>query len=187
MKGKYQFRYIETEEVLTDFLKVHGMTKISKNYKIVVFTGGVFVLLFMLVYSNVLHGTAGSIAFFALKYLVCWALAFVIAEVLARTFGKKMEMLASTGDGQTMYEERMKKWKEPFNVKLEFGKDSWTSFVHGNKQTLYYKNVERIIESEKIIAMIVYVETGGKKFFGFPKDGIQDADIDEFNTEMYWS
>ena len=49
MKGKYQFRYIETEEVLTEFLKVRGMTKISKNYRIVVFTGGVLILLFMLV------------------------------------------------------------------------------------------------------------------------------------------
>ena len=48
MKEKYQFHYVETQEVLTDFLKVNGMTKLSNNYRIVVAMGGVFVLVIML-------------------------------------------------------------------------------------------------------------------------------------------
>ena len=39
MKEKYQFHYVETQEVLTDFLKVNGMTKLSNNYRIVVAMG----------------------------------------------------------------------------------------------------------------------------------------------------
>ncbi|MGN0377447.1 MAG: hypothetical protein ACI4ED_07405 [Suilimivivens sp.] len=180
MKGKYQFKYVETQEVLTDFMKVHGLIKISKTYRIVVATGGLFVLTIMLMNTDILKRGAGEILLFALKFLVIWALAFVVAEFFGKTVGRKLEFLAATGDGETIYEKRLEKWKEPASVRVDFYEDSWTSMVHGNSQTLYYKNVERIIESEEVVALIVNVETGGQRFFGFTKKGLQNAEIEEF-------
>ena len=182
MKEKYQFHYVETQEVLTDFLKVNGMTKLSNNNRIVVAMGGVFVLVIMLYTGVVPEGNPAGVFMFGIKYLIGWALAFVIAEILARTVGRRIELITCNGDGEDLYSRRIEKWKKPSEVKVEFGKDSWTSKVHGIDQTLYYKDVIRIIESDEILAMIAQVATGGKKFFGFPKNGLQDGDIEEFKA-----
>ena len=106
----------------------------------------------------------------------------MIAEILARTVGRRIELLTCNGDGEDLYNRRIEKWKKPSSVKVNFCIDSWTSEVHGIKQKLYYKDVVRLIESEEIIAMIILVNSGGKKFFGFPKDGLQDGEIEEFKS-----
>ena len=184
MKGKYQFKYVETQEVLTEYMKVNGLLKIPKTYRMVVTTGGLFVLTIMLLNTDVLKRNIGEIFLFALKFLVIWALVFAAAQIVGKTIGKKMEFLAATGDAETIYEKRMQKWKKPAEVKIDFYEECWISHVHGNSQTLHYRNVARIIESEEVIAMIVNSEEGGQRFFAILKNGILDADIEEFKQYL---
>ena len=91
MKGKYQFKYVETQEVLTEYMKVNGLLKIPKTYRMVVTTGGLFVLTIMLLNTDVLKRNIGEIFLFALKFLVIWALVFAAAQIVGKTIGKKME------------------------------------------------------------------------------------------------
>lgn len=184
MKGKYQFKYVETQDVLTEYMKVNGVLKIPKTYRMVVATGGLFVLTIMLLYTDVFKRSFSEAFIFSVKFLVIWALVFVAAQFVGKTIGKKMEFLAATGDAETIYEKRMQKWKKPAEVKIDFYEDCWISHVHGNSQTLHYRNVARIIESEEVIAMIVNAEEGGQRFFAILKSGILDADVEEFKQYL---
>jgi hypothetical protein len=180
MKVEYQFKYNETKEVLTEIMKLHGLSKIKMNFRIVTAVGGVFVFICMFLWSDFFNGGAGSAILGFFKFVAGWALAFVIAEVLSRTIGKKIELLASAGDAQTVYEKRLKIWKKPLNVKVDFYEDSCVSIVEKNKKVITYEKVQRILESEEIIAFIVEGEEFGKRFFGISKAGLVDAQMDDF-------
>lgn len=180
MKAEYQFEYKETKDVITQSLQVHGLTKVSMNFRVSVATIGILVLAFILYYSNVLKGSAGSIFLFSIKFIIGWALAFVIGEILARTLGRNITLGNAIREGEISYEKRTKNTKEPVSVKMEFYDDSWVSTVNGNEKRIIYGNVDKIVESEEILGLVARGEDGRRRLFGFPKAGLVNADIEEF-------
>ena len=182
MKAEYQFKYDETLEVLTDIMELHGASKVSKNFRIFVASGGVFVFVFMAFYSDYFKGSTGHMVFAFAKFLIGWALAFIIAEILARTVGRKFELTASAGDAETVYEKRLKIYKKPLSVRVDFYENSCISYVEKNKKETAYSDVQRILENDTVIAFIVRGEEFGKRSWGLSKKGLTDGDIDGFRT-----
>lgn len=177
MISNYKVKYSETEDVLRDVCRVNAAEKVAWNHRITVAAVG-FVSI-----AIILGQVDKSFAKLPL-YLLLWAAAFVGAEILAKTLGLKSALSSADVEGTHAFKQRIQKWGKPLEVKVEFYDTYFTTWVKGLKmKKIEFSWVSRIIESNHSIAIMA--QTPGethKKIYGFPKEGLEDASLDEFKT-----
>ena len=175
MLSNYRVKYSETEEVIQDVCRVAAAEKVAWNHRITVAAVG---LISIVVIMQKLGGTFEALP----KYLIVWALAFVGAEILAKTLGLKSALSSADIEGTDAYKKRLAKWGKPLEVKVDFYDDYFTTWAKGlQMKKVEYGQVARILESNRSIAIMAQLpgETH-KKIYSFPKSGLEDASIDEF-------
>lgn len=179
MISNYKVKYSETEEVLIDVCRVNAAEKVAWNHRITVAAVG---LVSIIVIMQKLEGAVEKLP----MYLLLWAAAFVGAEILAKTLGLKSALTSADIEGKDAYKQRIRKWGKPLEVKVEFYDTYFTTWVKGLKmKKIEYAWVSRIIESNHSIAIMA--QTPGethKKIYGFPKEGLEDASLDEFKAYL---
>lgn len=180
MQLRYQFKYKETLEVITEMMKLHGISKVSKNYRMIVTFGGIMVFVFAYFFSEFFAGDPTQKTKAFIKFIILWALAYVLGEIFARTLGKKIEILSSTGDANMLFEKRAQVHQGPLALNIKFYDEYFISYANKNEKKIYYNKVHRILQSSKSVAFIVEGEEFGERFFAIYKDGIVDADIESF-------
>ncbi|MGF0034216.1 YcxB family protein [Bariatricus sp. SGI.154] len=180
MKAQYTMNYIETKEVLADTLKLYGVSRLSKNYRIIVSFAGVFAIGMYIYYGKPFGGNPTENILIVMKMLLLWLAAYVVGEVFARTAGKWLELTSATGDAEQLYKLKMNKNGKPLKVRVEFFEDHFTNYASNKSQEYRYADAIKLIESKDTIGIVVHLDDGKKPFFGFPKAGLENADIEEF-------
>ena len=177
MISSYKVKYSETEEVLQDVCRVNAAEKVAWNHRITVAAVG---LVSIIVIMQKLDGAVSKLP----MYLLGWALAFVGAEILAKTLGMKSALSSADIEGTDAYKQRIQKWGRPLEVKVEFYDTYFTTWVKGLKmKKIEFDWVSKILESRHSIAIMA--QTPGdshKRIYSFPKDGLEDASIDELKA-----
>lgn len=179
MKAQYTMNYIETKEVLEDTLKLYGVSRLSKNYRIIVSFAGVFVIGMYIYYGKPFGGNPTENVLLVMKMLLLWLAAYAAGEAFSRTIGKWLELTSAIGDAEQLYELKMNKNGKPLKVRVEFFEDHFTNHASNKSQEYRYADAIKLIESRDTIGIAVHLDDGKKPFFGFPKAGIEDADIEE--------
>lgn len=179
MKAQYKMNYTETKEVLTDALKLYGVSRVSKNYRIVISFAGVFIIGMYIYYGNPFGGSPTESVLFVMKALILWIVAFAAGEVFARTIGKWLELTAVMGDVDQLYEMKINNNGKPLKVRVEFLDEYFINYASNKSQDYRYVDVIKLIESKDTIGIVVHLDNGKKPYFGFPKAGLQDADVEE--------
>ena len=177
MISNFKVKYSETEEVLQDVCRVNAAEKVAWNHRITVAAVG---LVSIVIIIQNLGGSAAALP----KYLLIWALAFVVAEVLAKTVGLKSALSSADIEGTQAYKQRIQKWGRPLEVKVEFYDTYFTTWVKGLKmKKIEFAWVSKILESHHSIAIMA--QSPGdthKRFYAFPKEGIDGASVDELKA-----
>ena len=177
MISNYKVKYLETEEVLQDVCRVNAAEKVAWNHRITVAAVG---LVSIVIIMQKLGGSAAALP----KYLLIWALAFVVAEVLAKTVGLKSALSSADIEGTQAYKQRIQKWGRPLEVKVEFYDTYFTTWVKGLKmKKIEFAWVSKILESHHSIAIMA--QSPGdthKRIYAFPKEGIDGASVDELKA-----
>ena len=177
MISNYRVKYSETEDVLKDVCRVNAAEKVAWNHRLTVAAVG---LVSIVVIMTKLEGAVSKLP----MYLLMWALAFAGAEILAKTLGLKSALTSADIEGADAYKQRIRKWGKPLEVKVEFYDTYFTTWVKGLKmKKIEFAWVSRILESNHSIAIMA--QTPGethKRIYAFPKDGLEDADMDEFKA-----
>lgn len=177
MISNYRVKYSETEDVLMDVCRVNAAEKVAWNHRLTVAAVG---FVSIVVIMTKLDGAVSKLP----MYLLMWALAFVGAEILAKTLGLKSALSSADIEGRDAYKQRIKKWGKPLEVKVEFYDTYFTTWVKGLKmKKIEFAWVSRILESNHSIAIMA--QTPGethKRIYAFPKAGLEDADMDEFKA-----
>ena len=177
MIANYRVKYSETEDVLQDICRVNAAEKVAWNHRITVAAVG-FVSIIIIMQK--LGGAASNLP----MYLGIWALAFVVAEILAKTLGLKSALSSGDVEGTQVYKQRIEKWGRPLDVKVEFFDDYFTTWAKGlQMKKIQYEHVVKILESNDTLALMG--QNPGdphKRIYAFPKAGLEDASMDEFRT-----
>lgn len=179
MKAQYKLNYTETKEVLADVMKLYGVSRVSKNYRIIVAFVGAFVIGMYIYYGKPFGGNPTENILVIIKVLLLWIAAFVAGEAFARTLGKQIELLSLAGDIEQLYEMKINKNGKPLKVSVEFFEDHFTNYASNKSQDYRYADAIKLIESEDTIGIVIHLDNGKKPFFGFPKAGLIGADIEE--------
>lgn len=174
MISNYKVKYSETEEVLQDVCRVNAAEKVAWNHRITVAAVG---LVSIIVIMQKLDGAVSKLP----MYLLVWALAFVGAEILAKTLGMKSALSSADIEGTDAYKQRIQKWGRPLEVKVEFYDTYFTTWVKGLKmKKIEFAWVSKILESNHSIAIMAQSPGDShKRIYAFPKHGLEDASVDE--------
>ena len=177
MISNYKVKYSETEEVLQDVCRVNAAEKVAWNHRITVAAVG---LVSIVVIMQKLDGAVAKLP----MYLLIWALAFVGAEILAKTLGMKSALSSADIEGTDAYKQRIKKWGRPLEVKVEFYDTYFTTWVKGLKmKKIEFAWVSKILESNHSIAIMAQSPGDShKRIYAFPKEGLEDASIDDLKA-----
>lgn len=175
MISNFKVKYSETEEVLQDVCRVNAAEKVAWNHRITVAAVG---LVSIVIIMQKLGGSAAALP----KYLLIWALAFVVAEVLAKTVGLKSALSSADIEGTQAYKQRIQKWGRPLEVKVEFYDTYFTTWAKGlQKRKIEFTEALELIESKETIAIIARLENNPKKqLYAFPKAGLQGVSEEDF-------
>ena len=88
MVSNFKVQYLETEDVIKDICRVNAVAKVAWNHRISVAMVGLVSGIIMIFKSKMLAGLSPSGAAMKVGYfLLLWAAAFAIGEVLAKTVG----------------------------------------------------------------------------------------------------
>ena len=179
MISNYRVKYSETEEVLQDVCRVNAAEKVAWNHRLTVAAVG-FVSIIIIITK--LGGDVSKLPL----YLLTWALAFVGAEILAKTLGLRSALSSADIEGTDAYKQRMKKWGKPLEVKVEFYDTYFTTWVKGLKmKKIEFAWVGKILESNHSIAIMAQAPGDPhKRIYAFPKAGLEDADMEEFKDYL---
>lgn len=181
-KPRFIMKYKETKDVLVDTLQLYGMSRVQNNYRLIVALVGVCAIIMYVVYEHPFGGNPGANVLVVVKILVIWVLAFVLGEVLSRTLGKKLELVTSLGDATQMYSMKIDKMGQPLDVTVKFYEDTFVSSANHKSQGYRYEEVMKLVESPDTIGIAMHLEGGQKPFYGYPKEGLVDADIEELKS-----
>lgn len=174
MKANFKVEYTETKEMVLNTCRLYSVEKLGETYRMFTACGGVIILGIMLAYMNPADKTPMGIAILLGKFAVAMALAFVIGEILSRTIGRQMEITAAEGEGEEMYERRVRKWGKEPQVMVAFYEDHFETRI-GKQQLKYmYDVIRKFMESEDLIGFKIAMKGGGKTLFAFPKDALWD-------------
>lgn len=178
MESRFLVRYEETKKTLIAFCEIFHQEKCEMSTLVTVGVVGPIVLVMMFIYGNPGGGTVSGIAFFLLKFICVWAAAFFAGDILARTFLRSMMMTTAIGDGEELYKRRVRPRKEPLVVDVVFYDDHVVNDTGTQQKSFLYADVTKLLESDKALGVLVDQGLGPKSFFGIPKDGVVDGDID---------
>lgn len=178
MEPKFKAKYEETKEVLVALCELFHVDKGQMTLLYTVFLLGPVVLIFMFKYGHPGAGPGGPL-FFAVKFLCAWAAGMFAADIAGRTMIRSMQKSAAIGDGEELYRLRISKRNEPLYVSVEFYDDKIVNDTGARQAVFLYKKITKLLESDKAIGFLADNGPGPKRFFGVPKDALEDADVEE--------
>lgn len=182
MVSNFKVQYLETEDVIKDICRVNAVAKVPWNHRISVAMVGLISGVLIIFKVKALAGLAPAAAAMKVGYfLLLWAAAFAIGEVLAKTVGIKSAISSAEAEGFNVYKQRIEKWKKPLEVKVEFFDDYFTTWAKGlNVKKIFYSQIVQLFESNETIAILGRLEGSSKTtIFAFPKEGVENASVEE--------
>ena len=185
MVSNFKVQYLETEDVIKDICRVNAVAKVAWNHRISVAMVGLVSGIIMILKLKMLTGLSPSgVAMKVGYFLLLWAAAFAIGEVLAKTVGVKSALSSADAEGFTVYKQRIDKWKKPLEVKVEFFDDYFTTWAKGLQvKKIQYNEIVNLFESEETIAILGRLGGSSKtRIYAFPKAGLEDASVDELRA-----
>lgn len=178
MSPKYQAKYEENRDVLQYLLEIFHQQKNEMMVLIAVALGGAFFLVINILYANPGGGTTSGFIWFLVKYICLWAAVFFAADILARTFFRKLMKSMALGDADELYRVRIKRREKPLVVSVEFYDDKIINDT-GSQQAVYlYSKIHNIMETDQAIGFLAKNGFGPKNFFGVPKSAIKADELD---------
>lgn len=179
MVSNFQIKYSETEDVLMDICRLNSVSKVMVNHRLTVGVVGFAAALVLLKVSDFF---VGNTPMRVLLYIGYWVLAFAIGEILGRTLGMSFAATSGEGEGRQVYKQRIQKWGQPLEIKVEFYDDYFTTWAKGlQKRKVPYADVLEMIESKETYAIIARSDDSPqKKLYAFPKSGLQNISEEKF-------
>lgn len=183
MKYKFRVSYVESKEVLQKICELFNIDNSDLTMKVVDVILGVLVLVGMFVYGKPGGGTIGGVVFFLVKFVVCWALLSILTLVINRTIWRKAVIWTSVGDAEEQYVRRKARNKGNIKSQIEFYEDYFCSVTAKKKREFRYDQVVKFLETDETFGIIIKPEmetlTSTRAMIGFPKNTLENADIEE--------
>ena len=179
MLSNYQVKNSETEDVLKDICRLNAASKVMVNHRITVAVVGFAIAV---VFVRMTDFFEGNLPLKVLAYIAIWLAAFGVGEILGRTVGMKSAVVGAEGEGMQVYKQRIQKWGQPLEVKVEFYDTYFTTWAKGlQKRKIEFTEALELIESKETIAIIARLENNPKKqLYAFPKAGLQGVSEEDF-------
>lgn len=177
MLSNYQVKYSETEDVLMDICRLNGASKVMVNHRITVAVVGFAIAI---VFVRMTDFFEGNLPLKIFAYIAIWLAAFAVGEFLGRTVGMKSAVAGAEGEGRQVYKQRIQKWGQPLEVKVEFYDTYFTTWAKGlQKRKIEYHEILELIESNETLAIIArHADNPRKQLYAFPKAGLQNVSED---------
>ena len=131
------------------------------------------------------HGgnTPGGTTFFIIKFIACWALAFVAAILVNRTIWRKILATTAVGDAEDQFDRRCKLNGGPVSSEIHFFDDHFDSVTAKKTRSFSYEDVTKILETKEAFGVVVKAdpETMGsaRAMIGFPKTALEGNNTEE--------
>lgn len=175
MKADFKVSYKETKEMVLNTCRMFCLERVKGSYRMYVAWGGLVIFIIASVYMNPANKTPARYAMFVGAFAVFMLIAFFVSDMLAKTIGQKTELLTAEGEGEAMWEMRVKKWGKEPEVMVAFYNDHFATRI-GKQQLQYsYDVVCGFMETDDLIGMKIKMKGGGKTLFAFPKSGILEG------------
>ena len=120
MANYYRVAYKESQNTLKQICELFRVDSSDITIKFVVAVMGPLVFYFMCKYGNPGGGTPGGMTFFVIKFIVVWALAFVVAVILNRTIWRKVLSTTAVGDAEEQFDRRCRLNGGPVSSEIHF-------------------------------------------------------------------
>lgn len=182
MPPKFTAKYEETKQVLIDLCEIFHQEKCEMTTLISVGIGGIALLVIEFLYANPGGGTTAGLIWFLVKYICVWIAVFFAADIVARTFFRRLMMSMAVGDGEELYRVRVLRREKPLVVRVEFYDDRIVNDTGTNQTVFVYSKIKKILETDKAIGFLGKNGPGPKKFFGVPKNVLKDDEIKELEA-----
>lgn len=182
MPPKFTAKYEENKQVLIDFCEIFHQEKCEMTTLISVGVGGTALLVIMLLYANPGGGTTAGLVWFLIKYVCVWAATFFAADIVARTFFRKLMMSMALGDAEELYRVRIRRRTKPLIVNVGFYDDRIVNDTGTNEAVFMYSKIKKLLETDKAIGFLAKNGPGPKNFFGVPKNALKDGDVEELKA-----
>lgn len=186
----YNFRvkYRESEDALRDIYKLFNYDNSDLTFKFCLTVLGPIVFIFMCVYGGYLNNSPGEVALFVLKYIVVWAIVFVIAMIINRTLWHKVLSVTAYGNAEEEYQYRMSQNGKEILTEIYFSEDGFytKNSLDSNQRDYTYDRIIKILECEDSFALVLkspaYRFGGPRKLIGFPKNALVEGNMDIMKT-----
>lgn len=179
MKPIYRFEYVETEEIFKDMYLMFYQSRSGYGYKLTIFFMGLLIL-FMQVQPDPSILTPR----FIIQYAVLWALAFLLGYLGNKFIYSRFNQKNAVKSGKEAYEERVKKKGTELNVSIDCYEEEFIVSFQELKEQHTYREISRLLETDRMFGTVVGGVRGQKKMVSFPKAALKDADIEDFRKFM---
>lgn len=179
MKKLYHLEYQETEQTFTDMFELYLNDKTYYFYRIIVRFGGIGILAMRLS-----MGISTLTASFFIKFLVLWALAYVAGYFLVKKVLVGVNARSAQKTGKEKYQLRTEKCGTDLKMTLDFHKENFTVKFQNEKKEYSYKEITRMLESDKFYGLVVGGVYGEKQMIGFPAEALSPEDKEAFCADL---
>ena len=84
-----------------------------------------------------------------IKFIACWALAFVAAILVNRTIWRKILATTAVGDAEDQFDRRCKLNRGPVSSEIHFFDDHFDSVTAKKTRSFSYEDVTKILETKE--------------------------------------
>ena len=182
MEPNYTIKYTETKNVKIDTCELYRLDVNRISYRVGSISVMVAVFGIMLAKSNVLTLPMNEFVMFLVKFLGATIAVVGGAEIFRRIFGRKMANTAAHGDVDTLYMEYNEGKKKELKVRYDFFDEHFAIDTNSKVTEYSYGKVAKLIESEKMLGIIVKTDEGPKGIFALPKESFAEVNLDELKN-----
>lgn len=182
MTPRFTIKYEETKENIFRTCELYRLDSSINGFRIGALALSIMILVAMIANMGVFQSSPVEVVIFLLKYCGIWALIFVGLECFRKTFGKKLASTAAYGDANGAYERRKEKNINDLRVEIDFFDDHLVNITPTSQKEYSYKQVVKLLESDKAIGLVIRSEQGAKGLFAFPKEALEDTSPDAFKS-----
>lgn len=179
MKKKYHLEYEETQQTFTDMYQVFYDDRSNYFYKLIITIVGALML-----FIQISVNPARLEIMFLSKYLLLWTLAFVLGYLLAKHVIKGINAQYAVRTGEEKYRSRVDKCGSELLITMDFYEENFTVLFQNEKKEYSYKEVSRMIASDKFYGLVVGGVYGNKEMVGFPASALNVIDKEMFLSDM---
>lgn len=179
MKPIYHFEYTETEEIFRDMYLMFYQSRSGYGYKLTIFFMGLLIL-----FMQISPDPSVVTPEYVVKCAVLWALAFLLGYLGNKFIYTRFNQRSAEKSGREAYEERVRKKGDELKVVIDCYEDAFVVSFQELKEQHTYREISRLMETDRMFGTVVGGVRGQKKMVSFPKAALQDADIEEFRRFM---